>query len=230
MAGMKTKTADLFAESISKRYGGANGVDVLRDVSMSLAAGASAAIMGPSGCGKSTLLNILGGLEPPDSGVVRIGEESPYELDEKALARFRNRRVGFVFQEHHLLPQCSVLENVLIPTLVGEGSSELSSRAKMLLDRVGLKDRLTHRPGELSGGERQRVSIARALINEPTLLLADEPTGNLDEATAHRIADLLKDIQSETNTILVVVTHSAEIAGRFDQQMLLANGELRTRA
>ncbi len=226
---MQTATMDLVAEKICKRYrSGTKAVDVLRDVSLTLTAGESAAIMGPSGCGKSTLLNVLGGLEPPDSGAVRLGDEAPYELDDQGLARFRNRRVGFVFQEHHLLPQCSVLENVLIPTLVGGGDGAEPARAMSLLERVGLKDRLTHRPGELSGGERQRVAIARSLINGPTLLLADEPTGNLDEATAHRIADLLKEIQADTQTILVVVTHSAEIAGRFGRQMSLANGALNT--
>lgn len=226
---MQTATTDLVAENICKRYrSGTEAVDVLRDVSLTLTAGQSAAIMGPSGCGKSTLLNVLGGLEPPDSGVVRLGDEAPYELDDKGLARFRNRRIGFVFQEHHLLPQCSVLENVLIPTLVGGSDGDVQGRAAMLLERVGLKDRLTHRPGELSGGERQRVAIARSLINEPTLLLADEPTGNLDEATANRIAELLKEIQEDSQTLLVVVTHSAEIAGRFDRQLSLANGALKT--
>lgn len=228
---MTTAIVELIAENISKRYGGANGVDVLKDVSLSLDAGESAAIMGPSGCGKSTLLNILGGLESPDSGVVRLGADEPFKLDEPGLAQFRNRRVGFVFQEHHLLPQCSVLENVLVPTLVGQddgGSTQ--ARATALLDRVGLKDRMSHRPGELSGGERQRVAIARALINEPALLLADEPTGNLDEATAHRVADLLREIQSDTKTILVVVTHSAEIAGRFERQLSLAGGVLQAGA
>lgn len=224
---MTTATVELIAENISKRYGGANGVDVLKNVTLSLDAGDSAAIMGPSGCGKSTLLNILGGLETPDSGVVRLGEDEPFKLDERGLARYRNRRVGFVFQEHHLLPQCSVLENVLVPTLVGESDDgSVQSRATALLERVGLKDRMSHRPGELSGGERQRVAIARALINEPALLLADEPTGNLDEATAHRVADLLREIQSDTKTILVVVTHSAEIAGRFERRLSLAGGVL----
>lgn len=225
---MQTATIELIADGISKRYGaGAASVDVLRDVSLRIGAGESAAIMGPSGCGKSTLLNILGGLEPPDSGVVRLGDSEPYAMDYKSLAQFRNRQVGFVFQEHHLLPQCSVLENVLVPTLVGtRGGGEPVDRATALLERVGLRARLSHRPGELSGGERQRVAIARALVNEPSLLLADEPTGNLDEQTAHRVADLLREIQQDTQTILIVVTHSAEIAGRFGRRMSLANGAL----
>lgn len=226
---MQTVTIELIAEGISKQYGsGANSIHVLRDVALSIGRGESAAIMGPSGCGKSTLLNILGGLEAPDSGVVRLGEDEPYALDEKALAQFRNRQVGFVFQEHHLLPQCSVLENVLVPTLVGASTGgQLVERATELLERVGLKDRLTHRPGELSGGERQRVAIARALINDPLLLLADEPTGNLDASTAQRVADLLSEIQQDTQTILVVVTHSAGIASRFGRRLSLVNGELR---
>ncbi|HPF41538.1 MAG TPA: ABC transporter ATP-binding protein [Phycisphaerae bacterium] len=223
---MTTATIELFAENVSKRYDGANQVNVLRGVSLSMRSGESAAIMGPSGCGKSTLLNILGGLEAPDSGVVRLGDEEPYKLDERSLSRFRNQSVGFIFQEHHLLPQCSVIENVLVPTLVRADGGAGEARAGSLLERVGLKDRMSHRPSELSGGERQRVAIARALINEPALLLADEPTGNLDERAAHQVADLLREIQRDTNTILIVVTHSAEIAHRFERQLSLANGML----
>lgn len=224
---MTTATCQLAVSDIEKHYQlGSSRIDVLRGVSMEVAPGESVAIMGPSGCGKSTLLNIIGGLEAPDAGTVRVGDESPYSLDDSALAEFRNRRVGFVFQSHHLLPQCTVVENVLIPTLVAAGRGDARSRASALLERVGLTNRENHRPAELSGGERQRVALARALINEPALLLADEPTGNLDEETASRVADLLCEIQTESNTSLIVVTHSPTIASRFGRRLTLSEGRL----
>lgn len=217
---------------------------VLRDVSLSMRGGQSAAIMGPSGSGKSTLLNILGTLEPPTSGGFTLDGVDPFALAPRALAAFRNRRVGFIFQEHHLLPQCTVLENVLLPTLAGHGrlGDQASStraaasdvpadldnlgRARDLLERVGLSERCDHRPAELSGGERQRAAIARALINRPSLLLADEPTGNLDRTTAENVADLLGRVYREQEAILLLVTHSDRLAGRFEQRWELDDGRL----
>ncbi len=216
--------------SVSKRYA-TRGDDlvVLRDVNLTVNAGESVAIMGPSGCGKSTLLNIAGTLEPPTTGDVTIDNENPYQLDETRLAAFRNRNIGFVFQEHHLLPQCSVLENVLIPTLVASDDNDVITRAKTLIDRVGLSDRRDHRPAELSGGERQRSAIARALICQPRVILADEPTGNLDRKSADTVADLLVQLQREFNAALVVVTHSQSLADRFDKQFDLLDGMLKPR-
>ena len=217
----------LCAESIEKRFPTRSGdLVVLRDVSLTLAAGDSAVIMGPSGSGKSTLLNILGTLEPPSAGRVTIEDCDPFDLSERELARFRNQRVGFIFQDQHLLGQCAVLENVLLPTLAMPGRHDSTARARDLLDRVGLADRLDHRPAELSGGERQRVAIARALINRPAVLLADEPTGNLDRKTADRIAVLLAEIHRDENVTLVVVTHSQELADRFAQRYDVVDGTL----
>lgn len=200
---------------------------VLQSIDLTLERGQALAIMGPSGSGKSTLLHILGTLDRPSSGAVRLEGKNPFELPEAKLAAFRNERVGFVFQDHHLLPQCNVLENVLIPTLVRRshrGDSE--RRARELLERVGLAGRLLHRPSELSGGERQRVAVARALINEPLLLLADEPTGNLDRRTAQMVGTLLLDLARQESAILIAVTHSAELAGRFPLQMEMIDGTL----
>jgi lipoprotein-releasing system ATP-binding protein len=188
---------------------------VLSKVSLRLSRGEAAAIMGPSGSGKSTLLHILGALDTPTSGSVTLDGASPFELDEKQLAAFRNETVGFVFQDHCLLPQCSVMENVLTPTLVARNTDDSAGRALALLDQVGLAERLDHRPAELSGGEKQRVALARALINEPKLLLCDEPTGNLDARSADVVASLLLELHARQKTILVVVTHSAELAARF---------------
>jgi lipoprotein-releasing system ATP-binding protein len=203
---------------------------VLRDVSLRLERGQNAAIVGPSGSGKSTLLGIIGTLERPTSGRVLLGDADPAALDEPRLAAFRNRQIGFVFQDHYLLPQCSVLENVLMPTLAGGATSpEAVARAGMLLDRVGLSERLEHRPAELSGGERQRVALARALINRPALLLADEPTGNLDRSTADRIGSLLLELQSQEQMMLIVVTHSERLAALMERQMELDEGELKER-
>lgn len=188
---------------------------MLAGVSLSLSLGEAVAVMGPSGSGKSTLLHIIGALDTPTSGSVTLDGANPFELDEKALAAFRNQKIGFVFQDHCLLPQCSVLENVLTPTLVARSGNNSSERARALLDQVGLSERLEHRPAELSGGEKQRVALARAMINEPVLLLCDEPTGNLDSKSAETVASLLLELHARQKTILVVVTHSAELAGRF---------------
>jgi len=199
---------------------------VLAGVSLELSPGDSATIMGPSGSGKSTLLNVIGTLEPPTSGAVSIDGADPYALSEHDLASFRNRRIGFIFQEHHLLPQCSALENVLLPTLAGGASDDEESRAKALLDRVGMSDRLSHRPAELSGGQRQRVAIARALINNPAVMLADEPTGDLDRASAGQVADLLMELHRERSTILIIVTHDALLATRTAKRFDLVDATL----
>ena len=195
----------------------------------SLNGGEALAIMGPSGSGKSTLLYIIGALEPPTSGTVSVNGQNPFSLDAAGVAAFRNRQVGFIFQDHHLLPQCSALENVLIPTMAAapaRRSEDAGQRARRLLARVGLSDRLDHRPAELSGGERQRVAIARALINRPPLVLADEPTGNLDRRTAETVADLLLELYQEENTMLVLVTHSLELSKRFPRRAELLDGGL----
>jgi lipoprotein-releasing system ATP-binding protein len=200
---------------------------VLADVSFTLSRGENLAILGPSGSGKSTLLSILGTLEPPSTGHVHLLGQDPFELDEAALAKFRSRQIGFVFQEHYLLPQCTVLENVLVPFLADGVATHIDEKhAVQLLERVGLAQRLDHRPAELSGGERQRVAIARALVREPTLLLADEPTGNLDRTTAGSITDLLLEMQAEANTILIVVTHSATLAAALNRRVELDAGQL----
>jgi lipoprotein-releasing system ATP-binding protein len=188
---------------------------ILEHVSFSMQAGEAAAIMGPSGSGKSTLLYILGALDRPTSGTVTLGGEDPFTLDGTALAAYRNRRIGFVFQDHALLPQCSLLENVLLPTLVGAPDPDAPTRARSLLDRVGLGSRLDHRPAQLSGGEKQRAAIARALIRQPQLLLCDEPTGNLDAESADAVASLLFELHAAQQTVLVVVTHSEALAARF---------------
>jgi len=200
---------------------------VLRGCSLELSAGQNAAILGPSGSGKSTLLYCIGTLDRPTAGRITLDGVDPFSLKEPDLATFRNERLGFVFQDHHLLPQCTVLENVLVPTLAEKKpSTDIVDRAKQLLDRVGLGARLEHRPAELSGGERQRVAIARALIHRPALLLADEPTGNLDRTTAVQIGDLLLELQRIENTMLLVVTHSLELAARFDRRVELNEGKL----
>ena len=218
----------LRAADISKTYPTPRGdLRILEDVSLSLNRGQAAAIMGPSGSGKSTLLYILGALDPPTSGRVTLDGVDPYSLDERAQAAFRNERIGFVFQDHSLLPQCSVLENVLTPTLVATRSNGNDERrAREILAQVGLADRLDHRPGELSGGEKQRAAIARALIRNPMLLLCDEPTGNLDTSIADAVADLLMALHASHDTILVVVTHSPSLAERFPIRYRMANHTL----
>ena len=206
----------LTVADVTKDYPTPTGpLRILENVSFSMTPGESAAIMGPSGSGKSTLLYILGALDRPTSGTVTVGGDDPFTLDANGLAAFRNRRIGFVFQDHALLPQCSVLENVLVPTLVGTPDPEATTRARALLERVGLGSRLGHRPAQLSGGEKQRVAIARALIRQPQLLLCDEPTGNLDATSADAVATLLFELHEAQKTVLVVVTHSDALAARF---------------
>lgn len=206
----------LEVKDLNKNYPTPQGpLPVLTGVSLRLSRGEAAAIMGPSGSGKSTLLHILGALDQPSSGSVTLDGDNPFELDEKGLAQFRNQKIGFVFQDHCLLPQCSVLENVLVPTLVSQSTNHHTERARKLIDQVGLSERIEHRPAELSGGEKQRVALARALINEPLLLLCDEPTGNLDRKAAEVVASLLLELHARQNTILVVVTHSIELASRL---------------
>ncbi|HKA06786.1 MAG TPA: ABC transporter ATP-binding protein [Gemmataceae bacterium] len=222
----------LCVENVVKEYPTRSGaLVVLSGVSLTLDAGDAMAVMGPSGSGKSTLLNILGTLESPTRGRVTLDGVDPFALPEPQLAAFRNRHVGFVFQDHHLLPQCSVLENVLVPTLVADNGDQASfeAEARRLLDRVGLSARLDHRPSELSGGERQRAAIARALIRKPKLLLADEPTGNLDRKTAHGVGELLSELHRQEGTVLVVVTHSPELANLFPRRTEMADGRLQPR-
>ena len=200
---------------------------VLRGINLEMQRGDGLAVMGPSGSGKSTLLHILGTLDQPTSGTVQLDGKDPFALSEPELADFRNRHIGFIFQDHHLLPQCSVLENVLIPTLVGgDDRAKAEDWARELLGRVGLLERLEHRPAELSGGERQRVAVARALVRHPVLLLADEPTGNLDRRTAQQVGQLLLDLHRQEQTVLIAVTHSAELARGFPRQMEMADGSL----
>jgi lipoprotein-releasing system ATP-binding protein len=221
----------LIVHQLSKRYDTRSGpLPILQEIELSLNAGEALAITGPSGSGKSTLLHILGTLDRPTSGTVLHDGTDPFSLSETALASFRNQRIGFVFQDHHLLPQCSVLENALIPTLIrpDREAVDMSAYAQKLLERVGLGHRLEHRPAELSGGERQRVAVARALICKPTVLLADEPTGNLDRHTALSVIELLLELHHEHNTILVVVTHSQDIAEKFSIRMEMVDGTLRS--
>jgi lipoprotein-releasing system ATP-binding protein len=221
----------LKVDRVAKSYVTPRGdLAILRDVSLSLERGDAVAIMGPSGSGKSTLLYILGALDTPTAGTVSLDGQNPFALDERAQAAFRNRRIGFVFQDHSLLPQCSVLENVLAPTLVADRTDGRATddvaRATELLTQVGLADRLEHRPGELSGGEKQRAALARALIRDPLLVLCDEPTGNLDHAAADTVASLLLDLHARRQTILVVVTHSAALAKKFPAVYEMSDGTL----
>jgi len=200
---------------------------VLKDVSLKMSAGDNLAIVGPSGVGKSTLLHIIGTLDTPTSGQVRLNGQDPFALNEAELAHFRNHNIGFIFQEHHLLPQLTALENVLIPTIAeGKADQDTIERARYLLERVDLSDRLDHRPAELAGGERERVAVARALIQKPSLLLADEPTGNLDRRTADEIAQLLLELQSLEKNMLVVVTHSTKMAELLQSCLSLDDGLL----
>jgi lipoprotein-releasing system ATP-binding protein len=217
----------LKVEHISKDYPTPAGpLSIVCDVSLELPEGSAVSIMGPSGSGKSTLLYMLGALEPPTSGTITLDDQNPFLLDARKLAAFRNQRIGFVFQDHCLLPQCSVIENVLTPTLVASANGAVDDRARNLLNQVGLAERVDHRPFQLSGGEKQRVALARALIMKPRLLLCDEPTGNLDQKSAEVVADMLLDIHRAANTILIVVTHSADLAARFPQRFELKNQHL----
>jgi len=217
----------LEVSNLSKVYPAPSGqLSVLSNVSIAMQRGESASIMGPSGSGKSTLLYILGALESPTSGQVFLDGDDPFTLEPRALAEFRNRAIGFVFQDHLLLPQCNVLENVLLPTLVGNPLPDGHARARDLLDRVGLSERLNYRPAELSGGEKQRVALARALIRHPPLVLCDEPTGNLDRESADTVASLLLTLHREQQTVLVVVTHNQTIADLFAQKLELRGQQL----
>jgi ABC-type lipoprotein export system ATPase subunit len=216
--------------NVCKRYEAPDGAEapyVLRDVMLRLAPGESVAITGPSGSGKSTLLNIIGTLDRPTAGRVLLEGRDLSQLSDRDLAAVRNRQIGFVFQLHHLLPQLTALENVLVPTVVAGGPrDEAEARARRLLERVGLAQRLLYRPGQLSGGERQRVAVVRALINQPKLLLADEPTGALDRAAAENLAQLLIELNCEECVTLVVATHSLDLAGRMARVLELRDGAL----
>jgi lipoprotein-releasing system ATP-binding protein len=241
----------LTLQNLCKSYPTRSGeLAVLRDIQLTLQDGEALAILGPSGSGKSTLLYLLGTLERPTSGIYHLGASEPFRLADAELARFRNHSIGFIFQDHHLLPQCSVLENVLIPTLAGASpppsppsqggvtstsppsqggvrrGGEFEARARQLLERVGLSQRLDHRPAELSGGERQRVAVARALINKPLLVLADEPTGNLDRKTAQTVGQLLVEMHQQEKTMLIVVTHSPDLARTLPKQAEMLDGTL----
>ncbi|MCS6777779.1 MAG: ABC transporter ATP-binding protein [Chloroherpetonaceae bacterium] len=210
-------------------FQGAPETPVLRDVDLDVGAGETVAIVGPSGSGKTTLLNIIGTLDRPTSGRVLLNGRDLTALGDAELAAVRSREIGFIFQFHHLLPQCTVLENVLLPTLAGgpeKRSEPAHSRAHRLLHRVGLSERLTYRPGQLSGGERQRVAVVRALINEPRLLLADEPTGSLDRASADNLADLLVELNREEGVALIVITHALSLAERMERVYRIENGML----
>jgi lipoprotein-releasing system ATP-binding protein len=221
----------LNVSGVGKSYPSPQGdVVVLSDVSLAFAPGDAAAIMGPSGSGKSTLLYILGALEPPTNGTVTLDGTNPFSLSARDLAAFRNKEIGFVFQDHCLLPQCSVLENVLVPTLVGPSDAGSDAHARLLIDQVGLSHRITHLPGQLSGGEKQRVALARALVRRPRLLLCDEPTGNLDRASADSVASLLFELQQKQQAILIVVTHSADLAARFPVRFDLVDRKLQRAA
>lgn len=217
----------LKVEGLRKDYPTPAGpLPILAGVDLTLEHGEALAITGPSGSGKSTLLYVLGALDRPSAGRVMLDGVDPFALDEAGRAAHRNRRVGFVFQDHCLLPQCSVLENVCVPTLVAGERSDYEARARGLLEQVGLRDRLGHRPSEISGGERQRAALARALVLEPTLVLCDEPTGNLDARTADGVASLLLEMHARTRAILVVVTHSPSLAARMPRCVRLLDGRL----
>lgn len=218
---------------VTRRYGptdSPSSIQVLDGISLSVQRGDSLAVTGPSGCGKSTLLNLIGALDRPTTGRVCLNGEDLSRLPESRLADIRNRKIGFIFQQHHLLPQCTVLENVLVPTLATSRASSAraaaTARAERLLDQVGLTNRRDYRPGQLSGGEAQRVAVVRALINQPGLLLADEPTGALDAATARDLGNLLMSLNQTEDAALIVVTHNQELAGRMATVYGLRNGRL----
>ena len=225
---MTEPVVTLAVRDLAKNYvTAADTLTVLKSVNLRLNRGEAIAVTGPSGSGKSSLLFVLGAMELPTSGQIELLGQRLNGLTETQLAELRQQRIGFVFQEHHLLPQCTVLENVLIPLLAGEGTKpDDVERARQLLERVGLRDRFDHRPAQLSGGERQRVAVCRALINQPALLLADEPTGNLDRANADSIGSLLLDLSRDTNSALICVTHSTELAARFPRHAELRDGVL----
>lgn len=223
----------LHMQHVCRTFASAAGeLKILDDVNLTMQSGSAIALQGPSGCGKSTLLHIAGTLDRPTSGQVTILNQDPWALSDSKLAAFRNRHIGFIFQEHQLLPQCSVLENVLLPTLAGftTDRKHVQQRAEHLLQQVHLQDRRNHRPAALSGGERQRVAVCRALINEPSLLLADEPTGNLDPATAETVGNLLLQLAADSEAALLCVTHSLDLAAAFPETMQVANYTLQSGA
>ena len=227
---MSNDTSLLQLKNISREFSSTEGgapLEVLRGLSMDVARGESIAIVGPSGCGKSTLLNLIGTLDQPTYGAIAFDGRDLIALNDDELALLRNREMGFIFQNHHLLPQCTVMENVLVPTLAhGRATADDEERARNLLNRVGLGERLSHRPGQLSGGERQRVAVVRALINQPQLLLADEPTGALDQTTADQLGQLLVELNAEENVTLITVTHSEKLAGRMARTVELKDGQI----
>ena len=219
-------------QDVTKRFAspeGGEGPAVLEGISLTVREGEALAVVGPSGSGKSTLLNIIGTLDRPTSGRVRLAGDDLSAMDDEALAAVRTRRIGFVFQLHHLLPQCTALENVLVPAMADASAvpPEVADRGRGLLERVGLADRMTYRPGHLSGGERQRVAVARALINRPALLLADEPTGNLDWKTGRRILELIRDLHLRKGLSSIVVTHNEKVAAFCDRTVVMEAGTLR---
>ncbi|MCY2973497.1 MAG: ABC transporter ATP-binding protein [Planctomycetota bacterium] len=215
---------DLVVNNICKTFSsGRSELHILRGVSLSLSSGESLAITGPSGVGKSTLLQIIGTLDQPTSGTVTLFGEDPFALDAQSQASFRNRQIGFVFQDHHLMPALTAIQNVLLPALAaGASTAEQYARARELLEAVGLSERADHLPGELSGGEKQRIAIARSLLLKPKLVLADEPTGNLDPVSAKSITELLLNLQKQESFLLIVVTHSLEVAAAMGQRLMLA--------
>ena len=221
-------TLVLNMQNVTRTFDAPGGpISILKDINLRVLSGSAVAIRGPSGCGKSTLLYLAGTLDAPTSGTVEILGENPWRMDAHRLASFRNQHIGFVFQDHQLLPQCSVLENVLLPSLAGfDATGNVRGRAEQLIERVGLSHRLHQRPGRLSGGERQRVAVCRALVHSPSLLLADEPTGNLDPQTAEEIGTLLLEVASENDTALLCVTHSDELASRFPHSVTLNSGQM----
>jgi lipoprotein-releasing system ATP-binding protein len=225
---MQQADGDLAVGGLTKDFvSDAGRLTILNGLRLTMRRGEALAVTGPSGSGKSTLLHILGTLDRPTAGTIRLLGDDPFARSDGDLASYRNAKIGFVFQDHHLLPQCNVLENVLIPALAGAGAGAAETqRATQLLERVGLKHRLSHRPAQLSGGERQRVAVCRALINQPVLLLADEPTGNLDRANAEAVGDLLLELNRTHQTLLVCVTHSGELAARFPRRAELVDGRL----
>ena len=227
---MSNTTSLLQLKNISREFPSTEGgppLEVLRGLSMDVARGESIAIVGPSGCGKSTLLNLIGTLDQPTNGAIAFDGRDLIALNDDKLALLRNREMGFIFQNHHLLPQCTVMENVLVPTLAhGRATDEEEERARHLINRVGLGERLSHRPGQLSGGERQRVAVVRALINQPQLLLADEPTGALDQTTADQLGQLLVELNAEENVTLITVTHSGKLADLMTRTVELKDGQI----
>lgn len=227
MSNPSDKTV-LIADNISKQYAqGDLHIDVLKSLSLTINRGDRIGIIGASGSGKSTLLHLLGGLDKPTNGTVTLAGQNFAKLSQKARGMLRNQHLGFVYQFHHLLPEFTALENVSMPLLIGrESVKESNAKAAALLERVGLAERLRHKPSELSGGERQRAAIARALVNNPQIVLADEPTGNLDEKTADNVYELMLELNQELETSFLIVTHDTRLANRMDTVLTLTNGSL----